>query len=121
MSRQGPLQAFRLVIVMLAMCCITSCAVTCGYECAGANDLKPCLSASTEVTISSHATADDSLQHCLAVSRLAVATALMELPPDIRSIRSKLEGGLLLGAKGFQVTLTLPSMLGLQGTPEVFP
>ena len=77
---------------------------------AGANDLKPCMSVSTEVTINSHLTTADCMQHCLSVSRLAVATALMELPPDICSMRSKFEGGLLLGAQGFDVTLTAPTL-----------
>ena len=72
--------------------------------------MKPCMSISTEVTINSHLTAGDCMQHCLSVSRLAVATALMELPPDIRSMRSKFEGGLLLGAQGVDVTLTVPRL-----------
>ena len=32
----------------------------------------------------------------------------MELPPDIRSMVSRFEGGVLIGALGFQATLTLP-------------
>ena len=43
--------------------------------------------------------------------RLALATALMELPPDIRSMVSKFDGGVLVGALGFQATLTLPAVV----------
>jgi len=75
---------------------------------AGENALSPCISVSTAITIDSHTTAGGQLQHCLAVPRLAVATALMELPPDIRSMVSRFEGGVLMGALGFQATLTLP-------------
>ena len=74
---------------------------------AGENTLSPCISVSTAITIDSH-TAGGQLQHCLAVPRLAVATALMELPPDIRSMVSRFEGGVLIGALGFLATLTLP-------------
>ncbi|KAA6426735.1 MAG: vacuolar sorting-associated 13F-like [Trebouxia sp. A1-2] len=73
----------------------------------GENTLSPCISVSTAITIDSH-TAGGQLQHCLAVPRLAVATALMELPPDIRSMVSRFEGGVLIGALGFLATLTLP-------------
>ncbi len=75
---------------------------------AGENALSPCISVRTAITIDSHATAGGQLQHCLAVPRLAVATALMELPPDIRSMVSRFEGGVLMGALDFQATLTLP-------------
>ncbi|KAL0051145.1 hypothetical protein WJX82_002690 [Trebouxia sp. C0006] len=74
----------------------------------GENALSPCISVRTAITIDSHATAGGQLQHCLAVPRLAVATALMELPPDIRSMVSRFEGGVLMGALDFQATLTLP-------------
>ncbi len=77
---------------------------------AGENALSPCISVRTAITIDSHTTAGGQLQHCLAVPRLAVATALMELPPDIRSMVSRFEGGVLMGALGFQATLTLPIM-----------
>ena len=75
---------------------------------AGENALSPCISVRTAITIDSHTTAGGQLQHCLAVPRLAVATALMELPPDIRSMVSRFEGGVLMGALGFQAILTLP-------------
>ncbi len=75
---------------------------------AGENALSPCISVRTAITIDSHTTAGGQLQHCLAVPRLAVATALMELPPDIRSMVSRFEGGVLMGALDFQATLTLP-------------
>ncbi len=75
---------------------------------AGENALSPCISVRTAITIDSHTTAGGQLQHYLAVPRLAVATALMELPPDIRSMVSRFEGGVLMGALGFQATLTLP-------------
>lgn len=58
--------------------------------------------------IDSHTNAKGQLQHCLTVPRMAVATALMELPPDIRSIFRRHDGGVLLGAHSFQATLTLP-------------
>ena len=77
---------------------------------AGEDALTPCVSVSTAVTVNSHTTAEGQLQHCLAVPRLALATALMELPPDIRSMVSKFDGGVLVGALGFQATLTLPAV-----------
>ncbi len=80
----------------------------CDCTVAGENALSPCISVRTAITIDSHTTAGGQLQHCLAVPRLAVATALMELPPDIRSMVSRFEGGVLMGALGFQATLTLP-------------
>ena len=64
---------------------------------------------SAAVTIHSGITPGGQVEQCLAVPRLAVSTALMELPPDIRSMVTRLEGGVLLGALGFQATLTLPT------------
>lgn len=75
---------------------------------AGTNAQLPCVSISTAVIIDSHITPEGQMQHRLAVPRLALATALIELPPDIRSMVSRLDGGVLLGALGFQATLTLP-------------
>lgn len=63
---------------------------------------------SAALLINSHTNASGQLQHCLTVPRMAVATALMELPPDMRSMFSRLDGGVLLGAHQFQATLTLP-------------
>ncbi|DBA81627.1 TPA: hypothetical protein ACH3X1_007382 [Trebouxia sp. C0004] len=82
----------------------------------GENALSPCISVRTAITIDSHTTAGGQLQHCLAVPRLAVATALMELPPDIRSMVSRFEGGVLMGALNFQATLTLP-IVASDGSP----
>lgn len=67
--------------------------------------------------INSHTNAEGQLQHCLTVPRMAVATALMELPPDIRSMFSRLDGGVLLGAHHFQATLTLRKADSPTGMP----
>ena len=68
--------------------------------------------------INSHTNAQGQLQHCLTVPRMAVATALMELPPDMRSMFSRLDGGVLLGAHRFQATLTLPMPECPKGMPD---
>lgn len=75
---------------------------------AGHSACSPCLSMSAALLMNSHTNASGQLQHCLTVPRMAVATALMELPPDMRSMFSRLDGGVLLGAHQFQATLTLP-------------
>ena len=62
--------------------------------------------------IDSHTNADAQLQHCLTVPRMAVATALMELP----SMFSVHNGGVLLGANHLQAVLTLPIPEHLTGT-----
>ena len=74
---------------------------------AGAGSVSPFVSMSTEIVISSSNTEGGQLQHHLRVPRLAVATALMFLPPDIRDIVSRDNAGLLLGALGFEATLTM--------------
>lgn len=65
--------------------------------------------------IDSRTNAEGHLQHCLTVPRMAVATALMELPPDIRSMFSRHNGGVLLGAQNFKAMLTLPGVSSVTG------
>ena len=65
--------------------------------------------------IDSHTDSDSQLRHCLTVPHLAVATALMELPPDICSMISRHDGGLLLGAQSFQAVLALPGHTTITG------
>ena len=68
--------------------------------------------------IDSHANGEGHLQHCLTVLRLAVATALMELPPDIRSMFSRHDGGVLLGAQNLKAMLTLPGDTSMTGSVQ---
>ena len=72
--------------------------------------MSPCISVTTEVVIDSHYTSTGHLQHCLRVPRLAVATAVLRLAPDIVDMGSRDELGLLLGFLGFEAALTMPAL-----------
>lgn len=72
--------------------------------------MSPCISVTTEVVIDSHYTSTGHLQHCLRVPRLAVATAVLRLAPDIVDMGSRDELGLLLGFLGFEAALNMPAL-----------
>lgn len=72
--------------------------------------MSPCISVTTEVVIDSHYTSTGHLQHCLRVPRLAVATAVLRLAPDIVDMGSRDELGLLLGFLGFKAALDMPAL-----------